>query len=78
MGGYGEKGNGEMGTCEEFLSDFAHDAPTHRRSHPRLKELFGNPLDIVSLLSMLSLQRKEENEQKNEGTDSPRQHEGER
>jgi hypothetical protein len=41
------------------LSDFAHD----RCGHPRLKELFGrHALDIVFILSMLSLHA--ENEQK--------------
>lgn len=43
VGGYGEKGirNGELGACEKFLSEFARDAPTRRRSHARLKALFG-------------------------------------
>lgn len=43
VGGYGEKEirNGELGACKEFLSEFARDAPTRRRSHPRLKALFG-------------------------------------
>lgn len=53
-----KKGMGNWELARSFCLTLLMTPPTLRRSHPRLKEFLVTSLDIVFLLSMLSLQRR--------------------